>query len=330
MNVVFPKKIELAQLPTPIQNLSSLSKLFGGPDLYMKRDDLTGMALSGNKIRKLEFIAGQALQEKYQVLITCGGIQSNHARATAAVAAMLGLKAHLVLRGAACAHPNGNLLLDLLLGAQVTYLPNADHDELNQGMLDLASEYSRQGLKALVIPLGASNATGAWGYIAAVQEILSQMRTPADAIVAATGSAGTLAGLIIGKKLFNLTSRIIGISVGGDAEHFSGEIVKILAEFHRLYHIEIHVDQHDFQIIDDYVGAGYAKSRPEELRVIAQAAQSEGILLDPVYTGKALYGLRQEIEKGAFAKDQKILFIHTGGVFGLFPEAPALSELLCE
>ena len=329
MNFVFPEKVDVAQLPTPIQKLSRLSEQFGGPEIFVKRDDLTGIAVSGNKVRKLEFTAAYALQEGYDVLITCGGVQSNHSRATAAVAARLGLKSHLVLRGEAPDVPNGNLFLDLLLGAKLTYIPGADHQALLAGMEQVAAAYAKQGHKALIIPMGASNALGSLGYVAAIREMMQQFQemewTP-DYIVTATGSGGTMAGLILGKKLFGLSSQIVGVNVCDDAEYFHQEIAKIMQEFCKRYDVDVQAELTDYQIIDGYVGEGYALSRPEEQHFIAQVARTEGIILDPVYTGKAMYGLSQEIAKGAFTKEEKVLFIHTGGIYGLFPGAAEFSK----
>jgi D-cysteine desulfhydrase len=329
MNFVFPERIRIARLPTPIQKLSRLSERYGGPEIYIKRDDLTGIAVSGNKVRKLEFTVAQALKEGCDVLITCGGLQSNHARATAAVAARLGLKSHLVLRGETPSVPSGNLFLDLLLGAEITYLPDAERDELDECMHRVASKYEQKGNNPFIIPLGASDATGALGYVAAVQEMIVQfqeMKFTPDAIIVAAGSAGTLTGLLIGKKLFGLSSRIVGINITADEAYFHQEVAKILEEFRECYKADINVENTDFQIIDGYVGAGYAQSRPEELHFIAQIAKTEGIILDPTYTGKAMYGLFQEINRGTFKKGDKLLFVHTGGIFGLFPVAAELSE----
>ncbi|MDY0092351.1 MAG: D-cysteine desulfhydrase family protein [Candidatus Vecturithrix sp.] len=321
MKFIFPPKIALAHLPTPIQKLSRLTAQLDGPDIFVKRDDFTGIECSGNKVRKLEFVAAYALQEQCDVLITCGGIQSNHSRATVAVASQLGLKSHLVLRGTASDVPSGNLFLDQLLGAKITYLSNPSYENLIDEMERLAQDYAKQGHKALVIPMGASNALGSLGYVAAIQEMMGQFQNMAltpDYIVAATGSGGTLAGLILGKKLFGLSSQIIGVNVCNDAAYFHQEIAHIVREFCERYQVDINVEKEDYRIIDGYVGAGYALSRPQEREFIVQVARTEGIVLDTVYTGKALHGLTQEIQKGMFKQGETILFIHTGGLYALF------------
>ncbi|GAK57834.1 predicted pyridoxal-phosphate dependent deaminase [Candidatus Vecturithrix granuli] len=321
MEFVFPPKIALAHLPTPIHQLSRLAAQCDGPEIFVKRDDFTGLECSGNKVRKLEFVAAHALQEGCDVLITCGGMQSNHSRATAAVAARLGLQCHLVLRGAAPEVPGGNLFLDQLLGAKITYLPNPSYDDLITEMERLAQDYAKQGHKALVVPMGASNALGSLGYVAATQEMMSQFQDMAltpDYIVAAIGSGGTLAGLILGKKLFGLSSQIIGVNVCDNAAYFHQEIAHIVREFCERYQVDVKVEPKDYRIIDGYVGAGYSLSRPQEREFIVQVARTEGIVLDTAYTGKALYGLTQEIQKGTFKQGEMILFIHTGGLYALF------------
>lgn len=321
MNYNFPNRISIAQLPTPIQKLERLSSFLGGPEIYIKRDDFTGMAISGNKVRKLEFVLAEAISQGCDTLITCGGIQSNHARATAAVAAHLGLKAHLVLAGESTKKPDGNYFLDLLLGSEVSFYPTDDMDVLNEHMNTLASYYEKEGRTPFIVPLGASSGTGSLGYVYSVQEMSKQFEElgfEPDYIVVASGSGGTQAGLIIGKELFGISSQIIGINVRCDEMYFHKEISRIFNEF-RHQHGNVSSTKLNINIIDGYVGNGYAKTRPEEMKFIAHLAKTEGLILDPTYTGKAMYGLSREIQKGTFRKKQKLLFIHTGGLFGLFP-----------
>ena len=329
MPLEFPEKIDIARLPTPITKLTRLSELFGGPDIYIKRDDLTGLAVSGNKVRKLEFSAGLALKNGCDTLITCGGLQSNHCRATAAVAALLGLKSHLVLVGEKPEPPQGNVLINLMMGAEITYLPGQDLDGLTEAMNRIAAGYEAKGNKPFIIPMGASDATGALGYVNAVVEMTGQfaeMNFIPDDIIVATGSGGTQAGLVIGRALFGLTSRIQAVNVRCDEKHFVEEITKIMDEFEAGHGVDLASARKDISLIDGYVGDGYALCRPEVLRFIARVARTEGILLDPVYTGKAMYGLYREIEKGNFKKGQKVLFIHTGGAFSLFKWAERFSR----
>ncbi|NPV86736.1 MAG: D-cysteine desulfhydrase family protein [Anaerolineae bacterium] len=318
----FPKRIPLSQLPTPIEKLERLAPLFNGVEIYIKRDDLTGIDLSGNKIRKLEFIAAKALQQGIDTLITAGGQQSNHARATAAVAARLGLRAHLVLGGDGKGALTGNLLLDYLLGAEVTLVPTEDLDALTTVMQELANEYRKKGHQPEILPMGASNATGALGYAHAIAEMLPQFEGLGfipDYIVAAAGSGGTHAGLMIGKELFKLPCEIISINVRMDAPYFVREISRVLDEFRNLYLSDLQACAQDIHIVDGYVGTGYAQSTLDELRFIHNVARTTGLVLDPVYTGKAFYALWRETQNGRFQKGNRILFIHTGGIYGLFP-----------
>jgi len=324
MELSFPKKLNLARIPTSIQKLERLSEWLGGPTLYMKRDDLTGIGLSGNKVRKLEFTLYEALQEKADTVITCGGIGSNHARATAVAARQLGLTPVLVLRGQPGDYPDGNLLLDSLLGAELKFISREDYsNSRDEIMHELASRLEHHGRHAYVIPEGASSAVGAWGYANACREILQQMaeqNLELDAIVFAVGSGGTQAGLLIGKAAFGWEGEILGVNVCDDEAFFKKRIGHILDEFRQKYRTPLSISENDIHLIDGYVGRGYALSRSEELQVIKQIAQLEGIFLDPTYTGKAMFGLIDQIKKGRFKKGQSILFIHTGGIFGLFPK----------
>lgn len=331
MAFTFPEKLTFAQLPTPLQKLERLSAHWGDPELYIKRDDLTGIAVSGNKVRKLEFSAAKALREGCTVLITCGGGQSNHARSTAAVAARLGLRCHLVLSGEPEQAQQGNLFLDRLLGAGITFLPEAGLNDFDDTMQALAVDYARRGEKAFVIPLGASDATGTLGYAWAVQEMMTQfseLRWMPDHIVVACGSGGTLAGLLLGKELFGLSSQIWGINVTATGTYFQQRVTEILTEFAQEYGYAAQVQPEDVHMLDGYVGAGYAISGPAEMGIIAEAARSEAILLDTAYTGKAMYGLTQEICKGRFQKGERVLFLHTGGLFGMFPQAESFDSQL--
>jgi D-cysteine desulfhydrase len=240
----------------------------------------------------------------------------------------MGMKAHLVLRGSTPDIPDGNLFLDRLFGAEITYVPDTEGTDLMVCMQDVAHQYRQQGETPYIVPLGASDATGALGYVAAIQELLCQfatMNSYPDVIVVPCGSAGTLAGLLIGKQIFEMSCDILGISVTAESAYFQKEVLNIVEEFCRNYR-EISMNEDDIQVIDGYIGAGYGESRPEELRLIAHVARSEGIVLDPTYTGKAFYGLVQEIQKGRFKKGQDVLFIHTGGIFGLFAKAAKFSQ----
>ncbi len=319
-----PERIHLANLPTRIEKLNKLTKALEGPEIYIKRDDQTGTELSGNKVRKLEYSVKEALDMGCNYLITCGGVQSNHCRATAAAAAKLGMKCCLVLRGDAGSEAEGNLLIDRLLGADVRFITAEEYSDQRAEIMEaIKRETDDKGFKAYIIPEGASNGIGSFGYYTAMEEIIEQEKELGihfDCIVLATGSGGTYSGLWLANKLLSHSSDVYGICVGGDAGYFKARIPEILFESMEYMDVNIPVSPENINIIDGYVGRGYALSRPEELRFIHGLAELEGIILDPVYTGKAMYGLTEEIKKGRFNNYKNILFIHTGGLFGLFPQ----------
>lgn len=322
--IKIPEKINFANLPTRIEKLERLSQRLNGPNIYIKRDDQTGLEVSGNKIRKLEFSVRQALNLGCNVLITCGGIQSNHCRATAAVASRLGLKSVLVLRGDAETKLDGNLFLDKLLGAEIHFItPEEYKNNRDLFMEQIKGKLEEKGFKPYIIPEGASNGIGSFGYYNALVEIISEEKEMClhfDKIVMAVGSGGTHSGLLLASKILKYTGEICGINICDDAKHFKNEICKIIDESMLYLDVNLQISKDEVHIIDGYVGRGYALSRPEELNFIHDFAKLEGIILDPVYTGKAMYGLVQEIKKGAFKSCENILFIHTGGAFGLFPQ----------
>lgn len=324
MAVEYPSRIELAHLPTPLRPLRRLSRDLGGPTIWLKRDDLTGSGLSGNKVRKLEFSIAEALAQGADTLITCGGLQSNHCRATVVAGAQLGLKVHLVLRGLPAGTPDGNLFLDHLAGAEIaTYPPPFYRARLNDIFHGLLEDYQRQGHRAHIIPLGASDPTGLWGYIAAADEMQSDFAKhdfKADHIVCATGSGGTLGGLILGNAIFNLGAQVWGVNVCDDADHFVKKIREDFKGWKEKYLSSVDVESLPINVLDGHVGPGYAQATHEVLETIARVAQTEGIILDPVYTGKAFHGLLDEIAKGRFPGAQNIVFIHTGGIYGLMAQ----------
>lgn len=322
MPFAFPPRLRLACLPTPIEFAARLSAELGGPRLYIKRDDLTGCALSGNKIRKLEYSLAEAKRQGAHVVITAGGVQSNHCRATALACARLGLQCHLILRGAPPPEPNGNLLLDILAGARISFFPREVYSTRQPEIVaELIEEYARQGQRAYYIPVGASNAVGSLGYIRAFDEIMRQTERAGlriDHIVTAVGSGGTLAGLIAGRLLQRRRRpKIWGVNVCDDAPTFVAEVRRILEEMNDRFATRWRTNKIEIDILDGYVGPGYALVYPEELELIARVARHEGLVLDPVYTGKAFYGLAQEIRAGRFAAREHVLFVHTGGIFGL-------------
>ncbi|HVN98387.1 MAG TPA: D-cysteine desulfhydrase family protein [Syntrophorhabdaceae bacterium] len=321
--VHLPDKITLANLPTRIEKLSATLDNTDSPVLYIKRDDETGMETSGNKIRKLEYTLKEALALGCDSLITCGAIQSNHCRATVAASVKMGLKVCVVLRGDPVSEYDGNLLLDKLLGAEIRFVAPAEYNLRIGGIMkDIKKEMEIKGLKPYVIPSGASNGIGALGYYAAFQEIVNQenaMELHFDCIVVALGSAGTYSGLFLARNVLKDDRTILGISVSDNAAGCKKRIEEILHESTAYLNVGIPYSPDDIKVIDEYVGEGYGLCSRDELRFIADFASTEGIILDPVYTGKAMHGLMTEIKKGSLNVYRNILFIHTGGIFDIFP-----------
>lgn len=324
-----PKRISFANLPTRIEKLDRLSQELG-TQIYIKRDDQTGSEISGNKIRKLEFAVQEALDNGCDYLITCGGIQSNHARATAAVAAKLGMGAYLVLRGKEDSELEGNYFLDKMLGAKIKFITAEEYKNSRMDIMKEIKNYlAKEGHNAYILPEGASNGIGSLGYCRAMEEILEQeeeLGIKFDAIVLAVGSGGTYAGLYYGNHIKNNDTTIYGVNVCDDGEYFRNIVLGLFKEISKYTGREIHVNKEDINILDGYVGKGYALSEPQEIEFLHKLAKEEGLILDPVYTGKAMYGLVNEIRKGTFDKHKNVLFIHTGGIFGWNSFARSLIE----
>lgn len=332
MKLNYPPRLSLAQTPTPFHALDRLSRDVGGPRIWIKRDDMTGSAVSGNKIRKLEFALARAVEQGCDVVITAGGVQSNHCRTTAILCAQLGLKCHLILRGEADAALEGNLLLDKLVGAEISFYDNREYTRREAGIYrEIEQHYASQGSRAYAIPIGASDGVGLWGYIAACEELKADFSSAGiepDHIVCATGSGGTQGGLTAGAKLFDLGARVWGINVCDDERYFLNKVAADLADWKARYadviDPQLVVDELSINVIDGYVGEGYARASAEVFALIHKVAKLEGVVLDPVYTGKAFFGLLAEIKQGRFAGSDEIVFIHTGGLFGLFPQKDQL------
>lgn len=311
-----PNRLQLANLPTPIIKTKSYFDAVNNYEVYIKRDDFTGVELSGNKVRKLNFLFKEAMEQGAGHVITCGGIQSNHCRATAFYATKLGLKVTLMLRGSEPEIANGNLLLDNLLGADIVWVTPEEYKDADQRMAEIAKSFPEKGY---VIPEGGSNETGAWGYLDAFNEIIQQDDS-FDTIVLASGSGGTHAGLLLGKLISNKDINIYSVNVCDDRVYFQNKIDHIMQNFCKKYDYNLNWKKEDINILDGYVGKGYAQIGQTEVEAIRNIAQSEGIIMDPVYGIKAILGLQDNLNKGNIA-GQKILFIHTGGIFGLFAYA---------
>ncbi len=332
----FPARLSLAQTPTPLQALPRLSRELGGPNIWVKRDDLTGCAVSGNKVRKLEFTLAQALSEGCDTLITAGGMQSNHCRATAILGAQLGLKVHLILRreGRDSPYSEGNLFLSELAGAEVSIYSKSEYQKNAPALFQEWEEhYRRLGHKPRLIPVGASDGTGVWGYIHCARELHSDFQKAGIkpvAIVHATGSGGTQAGLTVGVELYQLDCPVIGMAVCDNENYFLNKVRADLREWSDLYSttqdLRLNVDELNIHVNDQYIGPGYARASAEVFDTIRLAARTEGLMLDPVYTGKGFHGLLEEIRKGHFKRGEDVVFIHTGGIFGLMAQADMFAD----
>ena len=319
------KKMTLANLPTKIEKLERLSAEFG-TNIWLKRDDHTGSEISGNKVRKLEYLAEDAVNKGCNLLITCGGIQSNHCRATVAVATKLGMKSAVLLRISEHPPVKGNYFLDKLMGADVKFCTREEYSNHRGEIMEaMADEYRKQGYNPYVIPEGASNELGTLGYYNCMNELVQQEKelgVTFDTVVVATGSGGTAAGLYLANEIHNYGKRVVSMAVCDDIEYFTNIIHNIstgalqyLPEYK-----DATLERNHIEVIDKYVGLGYAISRPEELEFIKHVARKEAVILDPVYTGKAMYGVYNELKEGGkLVGSKNILFIHTGGMFGLFP-----------
>ena len=316
-------RISLARLPTPLQPLERFCKKHNLPPIWIKRDDLTDAAASGNKLRKLEFNVAEALNQGATALITCGGVQSNHCRATAIVAASLGLKCHLLLRGEPADVADGNLLLDQLVGAEITYLPGPGYNKNLPAEIDKATEkYAAGGDQAFAIPIGASDEIGLWGYLTACEELktdFAEHKITPDYIVSATGSGGTAGGLILGNEVYNLGAKVLSVNVCEDETYFVNKITEDFLAWQTRYEQPKFALDLPIHIVEGYVGPGYGLADEEIYATIADLGRTEGIILDPVYTGKAFHGMVTELKSGRIKPKHGTVFVHTGGIFGVFP-----------
>jgi L-cysteate sulfo-lyase len=319
----FPR-VRLAHLPTPLEPMERLSKHLAGPRLWIKRDDCTGLSTGGNKTRKLEFLLGDAIAAKADTIITQGATQSNHARQTAAAAAKLGMECHLLLEDrTGNDNPdytlNGNVLLDRLHGATVS--KRRGGADMNAEMEALAGELRAKGKRPYVIPGGGSNPVGALGYVNAGLELVSQandLGLNVAHVVHATGSAGTQAGLVTGLVALNSGIPVLGISVRAPKEKQENNVFDLACRTADHMGLSGVVKREHIVARDEYVGAGYGIPTPGMVDAVTVTARLEGILLDPVYSGKGMDGLIDLVRKGFFAKDSDIVLLHTGGSAGLF------------
>ena len=324
MELTTAPRVPLAHLPTPLEYLPRLSQAIGGPAFYVKRDDCTGLAFGGNKVRKLEFLMGDALQQVANTIVSMGTVQSNHLPVTAAAACRLGLKCELILEHRVAIetgqyHASGNVLLNRIYGASMRVV--RDGEDAIAVMESIADDVRRRGDTPYVIPRGGSTPVGALGYVACAQEILEQAARDAlafDCIVHATGSAATQAGLLVGLRAMRCDTPVVGIGVNAPAAVQSKRVYDLACKTAELIGRPGIVSQDDVTAISDYVGQGYGLVTNDMQAALLQLARLEGLLLDPVYSGKGMAGMLDLAGKGFFADAANILFIHTGGSPALF------------
>ncbi len=320
----FPRQ-HFAHLPTPLEPMANLTKLLGGPSLYIKRDDCTGLATGGNKTRKLEFLVGDALEKGADTLVTYGAVQSNHVRQTAAAACRYGLKCEAILERRVPGvgkryEETGNVLFDHMFGARLDYV--AAGTDMEAASAEIVEAIKKRGGKPYAIPGGGSNAIGALGYVNAALELLQQANDRSlriDCVVHGTGSTGTQSGLVTGLEGANSGIDVLGISVrqpdGGLQEVAVHKLASATAE---KLGIKGGIDRERVRANGDYVGEGYGIPTEGTIEAIDLLARHEGILLDPVYSAKGMAGLIDQIRKGAFSRDDNVVFLHTGGAMALF------------
>ena len=324
-----PSKLSFAHLPTPIWRSDALDELVG-TQVWVKRDDMSGGAEAGNKIRKLEYLLADAVERRATTVVTCGGFQSNHARATALLARRVGLRPVLLLRtpdGQPQRADRGNAFLDMLAGAEIRTMSPDQYRERQAVMRGFAGELERAGEVPYLIPEGGSNALGALGYVDAMAEIREQLDSGvADApcvfgaVAHACGSGGTAAGVAIGARRKGIAPKTLAMAVCDDATYFHGVIAQILDKARALLG---KVDTNTVEVIDAYKGPAYGVASEEQKRFIVEVARKTGLVLDPVYTGKALFGLAQMPDK-----PERVLFLHTGGLPGLLAQAPDMLSVM--
>ena len=319
-------RLHFAHLPTPVEELPRLSETLGGPRILIKRDDQTGLAFGGNKTRKLEFLLAEAQEQGAHTLISGGALQSNHCRQTAAAAARFGFDCILVLNGVMPEQPSANLLLDQLFGAEIVTIP--DRKERDRVLQETYDKAVADGRKPYLVPYGGSSPTGALSYAFAVEELMIQMRDlrvlqelgSLDWIVFGTSSGGTHAGLVLGRRVFGFKGKVLGISIDESEEWLKSHVSALASDSSEKLGERIEFTPADVSANADYCGAGYGVLTDAEREAVNLFAKYEGLLLDPVYTGRAAAGMIDLIRKGFFKKDETVLFWHTGGQPALFAD----------
>ncbi len=309
-------RLKFAHLPTPIEPLPRLSAFLNGPCLLVKRDDQTGLAFGGNKTRKLEFLVAEAQAQGADTLLSVGALQSNHCRQTAAAAAKFGFNCILILVGQLPVQASANLLLDQLFGAEIVWAEKSRRDQVLQ---ETFKKTIAQGKKPYLVPYGGSSPTGALGYVFAMEEFVGQ-KVKADWIVFASSSGGTQAGLVLGKRVFGYEGKVLGISIDEPHRILQEHVAKLASETSERLGPRLGFAPQEVLVNDEYAAPGYGVLTGAERQAISLFAKQEGLLLDPVYTGRAAAGLIDLVRKGFFKKDETVLFWHTGGQPALFAE----------
>lgn len=317
-----PPRMNLAQLPTPVVELKNLAWEMNVPRILCKRDDLTGLEVSGNKVRKLEYLLADAQAQGADTLVTNGGFQSNHCRATTAIGARLGMKVRLILRAPAdgsTPDSDGNLFLDRLFGAQITMHSVKEYSTNLKAIIDQAMADERAaGRKPYFFPVGASVPLGCWGYIRCFRELLDQVGAETGDLFAPVSSSGTYAGLVLGKALFRASNwRVVGVPVSDSIEYFRKDVRELINATNEKFSLGLNESDTPIELIDGYIGEGYAIPYPAAIETLKRVARHEGLILDPTYTSKAMHGFLETMRTGGIRAGATPLFVHTGGAFGL-------------
>ena len=322
-------RLELAKLPTPLDRVENLGKSLGNLDLWFKRDDLTGFGLGGNKVRSLEYLAADAMKVNSNILITGGSSGSNHVRTTMAVAAHLGLKGVAVLSGTRPSKANGNLLLNQLLDAKLVFTGNPDRSYIDNYIEDETERLRGKGESPYMIRRGGVSSLGCIGYVSAAVEICSQLQSlnlNPDILLCATGCGVTQAGLLVGFKLMGLNCRLYGITVSRSRDECIAYIKQLINETEDVLGLDSRVKNDEIFVFDEYIGEGYSVPTSEGIDAIRLVAQTEGIFLDPIYTGKAMAGLTDLVKKDLIGSDNTVIFLHTGGSPSIFSNSTIISN----
>ena len=331
-------RVKLIHSPTPLEYLENLTQHLDGPNIYIKRDDCTGLAFGGNKSRKLEFLIGDALKNKADVIITAGAVQSNHCRQTAAAATKFGMECIIVAKPSWSKEYNGNLFLDELLGAKLVLLEE-DNEALDQGgklsmeetIENLMADLKTKGKNPYYIPVGGSNSIGSLGYISMTMELIAQaneMGIEIGSMVAASGSGGTQTGMILGADVEKSGIQTVGMAISSDATIVIPKLKDLCNQTSDYYELGLSYDEKDIIFNDNYIGEGYGIPSEEMIEAVKLLARKEGIILDPVYSGKAFAGMVDLIKKGYFDKSKAVVFIHTGGTPALFVYSDSFREYI--